>query len=99
MAPLGSVAVFRGILAQAQDQVTISSVLPSMKSQKRWGGPACSTGSDNGTIYKNGFSSMSLVGGQTTYFSPNGGSSSGSQPNNLTGSSFTYFNTTAGGDW
>src|SRR5262249_20657355 len=66
--------------------------------------------SDSGTIYQNGFSPMdlfrysapnqlSLVGGQTAYFSPNGGSSSGSQPNNLTGSSFSYFNSTAGGDW
>jgi hypothetical protein len=65
--------------------------------------------SDGGTIYQNGFAPMdlfrysssghlSLVGGQTAYFSPDGGATGG-VTNNLTNEEFTYFNTTAGGDW
>ena len=64
--------------------------------------------SDNGTLYTNGLSPMdlfrysapgtrSVTSGQAAYFSPNGGASSG-PVDNLTGSSLTYFNSTAGGD-
>ena len=66
------------------------------------------TVSDNGVNFQNSYSPLdlfrysapgvrSLVGGQTAYFSPDGGNTSGAT--NLVGASKTYFNSTAGGDW
>jgi hypothetical protein len=63
--------------------------------------------SDGGTNYANGYTPMdlfrysaagtrSLVGGQSAYFSFDGGKSSNGSSSSP---SFTYFNSTAGGDW